>query len=156
MKKSELLIKRLAEETIYSAKGHFKSSDVRGNLINFTIWTCAVLSVLGLVIEGNLINKWFSAIGLIGSIGLLIWNEGESKDYRTKHKEIAELYLSIHKELRDLYFMDKGNKEKLKEISDRIKLLDQSKKPNISILARKLSQLAIEKNKETDNWYKYE
>ena len=154
MKKNESLIKRLAEETIYSAKGHFKSSDLRGNAITFTIWMCAILSVLGLVIEGDLINKWFSAIGLIGSIGLLIWNEGEGKDYRTKHKQIAELYLSIHKELRDLYFIEKGNKEKLQEISDRIKLLDKSEKPNISFLARKLSQLAIEKNKETDNWYK--
>jgi hypothetical protein len=84
----------------------------------------------------------------------LIWNEGEGKDYRIKHKQTAELYLSIHKELRDLYFMEKGNKDQLQEISNKIKLLDQSINPDIPFLARKLSQLAIEKNKETDNWYK--
>lgn len=154
MKNNESLIKSLAEETIHSAKGHFKSSDIRRILITFTIWSCTILSVLGMIIEGDEINKWFSAFVLIGSIALLIWNQGEGKDSRAKHKKIGELYLSLHKELRDFYFMEKSNNEELQKLSDRVKELDKSVKPEISFLARKWAQRAIEKSGETDNWYK--
>jgi len=154
MKKNEKLIKKLAEETLYSSKGHFKSSDIRRMLVTSTIWFCAILSVLGMVIDGKEINKWFSAFGLIGTIGLLIWNEGEEKDYRAKHKKIAEQYLSIHKEIRDFYFLDKNDIDKLQVLSDKVKKIDKQEKPDITFLARKWSQFAIKKNNETDNWYK--
>ena len=154
MKKNEKLIKKLAEETIYSAKGHFKSSDIRRTLVTSTIWICAILSVLGMVIDGKEINKWFSAFGLIGTIGLLIWNEGEEKNYRSEHKRTAEQYLSIHKEIRDLYFLNKSSTNELQTLSNKVKELDKQEKPDITYLARKWAQFAIKKNNETDNWYK--
>jgi len=147
------LIKKLAEETIYSAKGHFKSCDLRRTLITFTIWICTVLSVLALIIEESSINKWITVITLLGSIGLLIWNEGEGKNYRERHKKIGEQYLSVHKELRDLFFIETIDPEKLKSLSDKVKKIDKSNKPDIPYFARKWAQSAIKKHNETDNWF---
>ena len=96
MKEKELL-RKLGEETLYSAKGHFKSCDQRRQLITYTIWVCAVLNVVGLIGIHPIADKWFSAFGLFGTIALLIWNEGEGKNYRAKHKEAAEKYLALHK-----------------------------------------------------------
>ena len=44
MKEKELL-KKLGEETLYSAKGHFKACDLRRQLITYTIWICAILNI---------------------------------------------------------------------------------------------------------------
>ncbi|MCO5266958.1 MAG: hypothetical protein M9948_13925 [Lentimicrobium sp.] len=98
------LLKKLGEETRIFRKGHFKTLDLRRQLITYTIWTCALLNVVSFFEINPITNKIFSAIGLFGTIGLLIWNEGEGKNYRTKHKEAAERYLALHKEIRSCYF----------------------------------------------------
>lgn len=145
------LLKKLGEETIYTAKGHFKACDIRRNLITTTIWVCAILNVLSLFFD----CKVFAAIDLIGLIALLIWNEGEGKFYRAKHKEIAEKYLALHKEIRECYFMDNCNKSKIEELSKKVRDLDQTEKPEIPFMARYFAKRAIEKkDPETDNWFK--
>src|SRR5687768_807727 len=104
MQEKELL-RKLGEETIYSAKGHFKACDLRRNLVTTAIWTCVATSILDIM---NIIPNdiWFDAIGLFGAIALLIWNEGDGKNYRGKHKEAAEKYLALHKEVRSCYFLN--------------------------------------------------
>lgn len=154
MENSKRLLKKMAEETIYSAKGHFKSADVRSGLIGFVIWSCMILAILRLASDSAHIGKISASLTLFGSIALLLWNQGESKDYRQRHKEIGEKYLSLHKELRELFYLEKLESSVVENISLRIRNLDQSLKPTISYLGRNLSKRAIEKNKETDNWYK--
>ena len=100
------LLRKLGEETIYSAKGHFKACDIRRQLITFTIWCCAVLNIVGIMGIDPVAGKIFAAVCLFGTIALLIWNEGEGKNYRAKHKEAAEKYLALHKEIRACYFLD--------------------------------------------------
>jgi hypothetical protein len=90
---------------------------------------------------------------LFGAIALLIWNEGEGKDYRAKHKQIAESYLAIHKEIRLCYFQNEYTGEQIKALSDKVSKLDKSNKPDINWFARKWAQRAIEKHDETDNWW---
>jgi phosphate/sulfate permease len=46
MQEKELL-RKLGEETIYSAKGHFKACDLRRQLVTYTIWGCVALNILG-------------------------------------------------------------------------------------------------------------
>jgi len=152
--KGKELLKKLGEETIYSAKGHFKACDIRRRLITYTIWLCALINVLGVMGIDQTVDRWFAAIGLFGTIGLLIWNEGEGKNYRTKHKEVAETYLALHKEIRTCYFLSDCNDYQVEELSRKVSQFDQTLKPDIPGIARKLAKKAIEKkDPETDNWF---
>ena len=148
------LLKKLGEETIYSAKGHFKACDLRRNLVTITIWLCAGINAFGMTCISTSYDKWLSAIGLFGTIGLLIWNEGEGRSYRDDHKRAGEEYLSIHKEIRELFFNDNTSSEEVKSINQKLRELDKSNKPDIPITARKWAQCAIKKHNETDNWFK--
>ncbi len=147
------LLKKLGIETIYSAKGHFKSCDLRRNLVTLTIWLCMVLNVVGLIGINSVLDKWLTAVGLFGTVALLMWNEGDGKDYRSKHKQIGEEYLALHKEIRSCYFITDCSNDKVQELNNKVIELDKKNKPEIPFMARKLAQKAIEKNDETDNWF---
>lgn len=147
------LLKKLGEETIYSAKGHFKSCDIRRNLTTFTIWFCTFINVLGIIGFTPVVGKILSVMGLLGMISLLLWNEGDGKNYRSKHKRFGEAYLSIHKEIRAYYLLSEYDKDEIEKLSQKVMELDSKNKPDISILARKWAKKAIEENGETDNWY---
>lgn len=154
MENEKQLLCKLGEETIYSAKGHFKACDLRRQLVTYTIWGCTALNIIGIIGINPNVDKWLAAIGLFGTIALLIWNEGEGKNYRAKHKEAGEKYLTIHKEIRSCYFLNKCEKAQVEEISNRVSSLDQSEKPEIPYWARKSAKNAIEsQDPETDNWF---
>lgn len=149
------LLRKLGEETLYSAKGHFKACDLRRQLITYTIWLCTVLNVVGIVGINPIVDKLFSAVGLFGTIALLIWNEGEGKNYRSKHKEAAEKYLALHKEIRSCYFLSDCDKTQVEQLSKTVSQFDQSEKLEIPSCARKWAKKTIESNDpETDNWFK--
>jgi hypothetical protein len=153
MKEKELL-RKLGEETLYSAKGHFKACDLRRKLITYTIWGCVILNVVSIIGVHPIIDKWFSAIGLFGTIALLLWNEGEGKNYRAKHKEAAEKYLVLHKEIRTYYFLSNSDHTQVEQLSKAVSHFDQSEKPDIPGFARKWAKNVIESNDpETDNWF---
>ena len=148
------LLKKLGEETIYSAKGHFKAVDIRRNLVTVTIWTCAILNIFGLFDLNSLVGRILSAFGLLGTIALLIWNEGEGKNYRANHKRAAEEYLALHKQIRECYFLDACSDEIIKSLSEKVQALDKSEKPDIPGIARRMAKKAIEgKDAEIDNWF---
>jgi hypothetical protein len=147
------LLKKLGIETLYSAKGHFKSCDLRRNLVTITLWLCAVLNVVGLIGVSPTIDKWLAAVGLFGTIALLMWNEGEGKDYKNKHKQTGEEYLALHKEIRSCYFITDCSNDKVQELNSKVIEFDKKNKPEIPFMARKLAQKAIEKHDETDNWF---
>ena len=148
------LLKKLGEETIYSAKGHFKSCDIRRNLVTTTIWLCALVNVFGILGLETPISKVISVFGLLGTIALLLWNEGDGKNYRARHKGHGEKYLAIHKEIRACYLLDNCNSQDIKRLSDKVQEIDKENKPDISIIARRWAKKAIEKTGETDNWFK--
>ena len=147
------LLKKLGEETIYSAKGHFKACDIRRGVMTGTIWLCAILSVISLLDCSPTIAKGISVVSLIGMIALLIWNEGEGKDYRAKHKAAAEAYLNLHKEIRTVFSLSSTDLDRIKELSYQVRAFDSSDKPEIPWIARKWAQRAISSGKETDNWF---
>jgi len=153
MKEKELL-RKLGEETLYSAKGHFKSADIRRQLVTSTIWLCALLNVIAIIGINPTWDKLLSAVSLFGLIALLIWNEGEGKNYRARHKQAAETYLSLHKEIRSCYFLDECNKLQVEILNKKVIEFDKSEKPDISGFARRWAKKVIEsKDPETDNWF---
>jgi hypothetical protein len=147
------LLKKMGEETLYTAKGHFKSCDLRRQLVTGTIWICAILNVLSLIGIDINVDKWLAAVSLTGLIALLIWNEGEGKNYRSKHKQAAEIYLSLHKEIRSCYFLKECTDLQVSELSKRVIEFDKSEKPEIPGFARRWAKHSIEKGGETDNWF---
>jgi len=122
------LLKKLGEETIYSAKGHFKACDLRRQLITYTIWICAFLNVIGIIGINPMVDKIISAVGLLGTIALLIWNEGEGKNYRALHKAAAEKYLALHKEIRSCYFLNNINSAQVEELCKKVSKFDSTKR----------------------------
>ncbi len=151
---SKELLRKLGEETIFSAKGHFKACDLRRQLVTYTIWSCAFLNVLCIIGVHPLADKILSAVGLFGTIALLLWNEGEGKNYRAKQKEAAEKYLALHKEIRTCYFLSDCDKTQVEQLSEKVSQFDQSEKPEIPSYARKWAKKVIENNDpETDNWF---
>jgi hypothetical protein len=148
------LLRKLGEETLYSAKGHFKACDLRRKLITYTIWGCAILNVVSIIGINSIADKALAAVGLFGTIALLIWNEGEGKNYRAVHKDAAEKYLALHKEIRSCFFLNDCNKQQVDELSKKVSTFDQSGKPEIPGYARNWAKKAIEsKDPETDNWF---
>ena len=148
------LLRKLGEETLYSAKGHFKACDIRRQLVTYTIWVCSVINVVGIVGIQPIVDKCLLAVGLFGMIALLIWNEGEGKNYRATHKATGESYLAIHKEIRSCFFLSECSKETVERLSEKVIYLDQANKLEIPSFARWLAKRAIEKDDpETDNWF---
>lgn len=148
------LLRKLGEETLYSAKGHFKACDLRRQLVTYTLWACAALNVLSLVGINPVCDKWFAAAGLFGTIALLMWNEGEGKNYRAKHKEAGEKYLALHKSIRSCFFLSDCHKEEVEKLNSNVIELDKSEKPEIPGYARRWAKRVIEgDDPETDNWF---
>lgn len=147
------LLKKLGEETLYSAKGHFKACDIRRISVTGTIWLCAIINILGVVGFENPFDRGIAAIGLFGTIALLIWNEGEGKWYRVRHKQAGEEYLALHKEIRASYFSSECTEERVQKLSRKVSEFDKSDKPDIPWIARKWAQKAIKNYNETDNWF---
>ena len=65
------LLKKLGEETLFSAKGHFKACDIRRNQITITIWMCALLNIVGMFDFPSLWAKIISGFGLFGTVALI-------------------------------------------------------------------------------------
>jgi hypothetical protein len=147
------LLKKLGEETVYSAKGHFKACDIRRNLVTITIWSCAILNVAGIIGIGGKWDKSFSIVGFFGTIALLIWNEGDGKDYKSKHKKTGEDYLALHKEARRLFLTDNVTDSEVTDLNNKVINLDSSEKLDIPFIARKWAQKAIQRYDETNNWF---
>lgn len=147
---NKTLLRKLAEETIYTSKGHFKACDIRRFLVSLAIWSCAIASVLDLAFDWG---KSLDIIGLIGAISLLIWNERDGHTFQSRHHQLANDYLALHKEIRELYYSDCITQDATQALSKKVRDTNKKKSIEISFLARKWAQRAIQKGEETDNWF---
>lgn len=151
------LLKKLGEETMYSAKNHFKASDLRRSLVTATMWSCAALSVIGAMgLADGLIGQVISALALFCTVALLIWNQGEGQYYAAEHMRIGEQYLSLHKRVRECYLLQNYDEAVIKELCEAVSNLDNSRKPAVPAIANQWARRAIKKIGETDNWFENE
>lgn len=127
------LLRKLGEETLYSAKGHFKACDLRRNLVAVAIWGSGIASILDLM---NIVadDRGFDVVGLLAAIALWIWNQGEGEKYRTKHLKAGEQYLSLHKKIRAAFLLPQATSTQA--LSDEVRKLDQQVKLEIPGAAR--------------------
>ncbi len=154
MESEKELLRKMGEETIHSAKGHFKACDLRRQLLTFTIWGCALLNVISIFEITRSAGQILSATALFGTIALLLWNQEENKNYRSKHKRVGEKYLALHKEIRNVFFLNQVSTQDIENLKKIQVKLDTSEKPEIPSFARKWAKRKIEgKDPETDNWF---
>ena len=109
------LVQKLGEDTIYSAKGHFKACDIRRVCVTTTIWICAIVSIMGIAISNPILCKVLSVVSLFGMIALLIWDSAANKEYCSNHKQVAEQYLALHKNIRAAFYLEFLSKEKIED-----------------------------------------
>ncbi len=150
MKKT--LIKQWGENSAYSAKGHFKSADIKKKQIKILVIINVLFAVFSLLELGlPLIAKFFGLISLIASILLLISESQEDKS--AIHMKIGDEYLGIHYELQRLYYEDDLKENEVNSILERIREINKKDKPSISQLAKKIAKKAIEDEGEMIKWW---
>lgn len=148
------LVQKIGEDTIYSAKGHFKACDIRRVCVTTTIWICAIVSIIGIAISNPILCKVLSVVSLFGMIALLIWDSAANKEYCSNHKQVAEQYLALHKSIRAAFYLEFLSKEKIEELNNQVNEINQSCKWDIPLFARRLAKKAIEKkDSEVDKWF---
>jgi hypothetical protein len=156
--KDRIQLKRIGAETIYTAKGHFKSADLRRTSIKWTLFICVGLSVISLADFEFIPSKIISAVSLIATILLLMWKQGEEKDFCRNHRKSAEEFLALHKRIRNAYDSKKVSEKDIKELTEEFSsLCRQSDRPPITYWGKFWAKKAIEntnvQDRETDNWF---
>ncbi len=149
------IIREWGENSAYSAKGHFKSADIRKWSRRSLIFINLAFAIMSLMdIEYSWLIKSLALISLFASIILLVLDSGINSKIEYEHMQIGDEYLSIHYELQKLY--RKGNVEdsEIESIRKRYDKLHKKDKPMINQLAMKFAKTAIDKKGEMIPWWK--
>ncbi len=145
------LLKELAEDAIYTGKGHLKAGDIRRTLIKMAIWACVISAVLDIMnIFGD--DTWLDGIGVFCALALLTWNEREGHTYSSRHKHFGELYLDLYREIREMYRCRECKDDDVIVMSQKLRSLNQEKRPDIPWLAYQMAKRGIKKG-EVRNWF---
>lgn len=157
------LLKKIGEETIYTAKGYFKCFDSASIARNALMWLnliimIAVISVsLCCSCKGEVsccCDGWQKALTILSLIDIifLLYLEGAcSNSYLCECHKLANTYLGIHKKVRSLFHSGTGD---VAPLTEEVVQLDSQERPRIHAFARWLAKRAIEKNGEVDLWFK--
>lgn len=150
------ILKQLGESTAYSSKNHFKAADVRRRTTMIMIVINIVVSVITLtsLIEMDLIIQLISAASLAASIYLLTLESRDGQNNPEKQMTFGNKYLSLHNELYNLCQQESPNHKEVDAIQKRVNELNETPRPYINFIARKLCKKAIEKNSEMNIWWK--
>jgi hypothetical protein len=146
-------LRSVGQETIFTAKGHFKASDWHKLRSLLLLFICLCCDVVGIAVEGEL-GKVLNIAGAILTGLLLIWEAQDGKNFRDRHKEAANKYLTLHKDIRKLYRDGPPDEATFEELRKRQRELDEESRPDISWLPRMWAKWSIEKFDETENWWK--
>lgn len=152
---SKELLKHIGENTAYSAKGHFKTSDLRRSLVYFYIvinMIFAVIAVSGLF--GNTLVKILSVLSLLASILLLITETHGGLSICDRHVKCANKYLELHNDVYAEFLKDDHNQEAIMKLQDRMNAMNKSSRPNINLGGRLWAKWAIENFGEMKIWWK--
>ncbi len=157
MSNNKDLLKKWGENTAYSAKCHFKMSDMNSYwiyglvLINILF---AVFSIMDMD-DGNVrLARLFSTISLIASLLIVIHESRKSNRTTLTHKEVGESYLALHYDIQALYHQSKPSNSQVEDTKEKVKELNLKPKPSVSFLGKWWADRAIEKTGEMHKWWK--
>jgi hypothetical protein len=159
LRKDELL-RQLAEESIYSAKGHYKTADwLNVSLAGYIFIPLTTSLLLLLFTFPDLLQRILSFLGFLFASLALNSAINNNKDKGNKkienHQSLGDKYLDLYKRLRTLYAdLDNVTVGNLKNIQKELSQLDNTKSLHISFMGRLWSKSTIKKEMDMDWLYK--
>lgn len=157
MSNNKELLKRWGENTAYSAKCHFKMSDLNSYwmylLVSINV-LFAVFSIMDFGKEYAWLIRFFSIASLVASILIIIHESRKSTKASLTQKEVGERYLAIHYDIETLYSQAAPSDVDVQKIKEEIKELNLGHKPSVSFLGKWWADYAIEKTGEMNKWWK--
>jgi uncharacterized membrane-anchored protein YitT (DUF2179 family) len=150
------LLARWGENTAYSAKCHFKMSDLNRYWVYVLILVnilFAIFSLLDFDAESNKATL-FSVTSLIASVLLLVHESQRNSNMELNHKEAGEAYLEIHYDVEKLYAQSKVSNSDVELIKERIQTLNKTSRPSTNFIAKWWATRSIEKTGEMHKWWK--
>jgi hypothetical protein len=159
LSKTDILYK-LAQETAYSSKGHFKRADWLRLSLGVYVFIPMVTSLLTLFFDLPYLGERIAGfLGLLFSMIALVSVRSNNRDRADeeikKHMELGNSYLDIYKELRVLITQEENvPSEKIRSLHEAISKLDrESTSYQIGFVGRWWSKLRINSEMELD-WLK--
>ena len=152
---SKELLNHIGESTAYSAKGHFKTADVRRRTTYAYIVINIVFAVMA--ISGLFTQAWIqilSVVSLLSSILLLISESHGGLGICNRHDKFGNQYLELHNDCYAEFLKDSIDEIAISKLQERHNKLNKAERPTINYWGRRLSKAAIEKSKEMKIWWK--
>ncbi len=148
-------IQYFGECTAYSAKGHFKSADLRRILTYLFAITNIIFSILSLLDFVSLaVTKWLGAACLFSSFKLLMYSTKDEADFASSSMKAGEEYLKLHNDILVLHSSGSVTQSDLELIKERLNELNTKPRPPISFFAKYWAKYSIEKMGEMNIWWK--
>jgi hypothetical protein len=149
------ILKIIGESTAYSAKGHFKSADVRRILTFIFIFINIVFAALAMTdLMPPFWLKILSFNSLAVSILLLTYEVKGGLGICDKHMLFGNLYLELHNDIMIAFINDYSGNETIEQLKNRVNELNKKERPHITTFAKWWAKNAIEGRKEIKNWWK--
>lgn len=152
---SKELLKHVGESTAYSAKGHFKTADIRRISTYIYIVVNIVFAVMA--ISGLFSQLWIqllSIASLIASILLLISETHGGLGICSRHTKFGNLYLELHNDTYSEFLKESLDQQNVEKLQERLNKLNKTERPNINLGGRHWAKYAIEKSGEMTKWWK--
>jgi hypothetical protein len=152
---SKELLKHIGESTAYSAKGHFKTADIRRISTYLYIVVNIVFAVMA--ISGLFAQLWIqilSVISLVASILLLISETHGGLGICSKHSKFGNMYLELHNDTYAEFLKERIDQSSVEKLQERLNKLNKTERPNINLGGRYWGKYAIEKSGEMTKWWK--
>ncbi len=152
---SKELLKHIGESTAYSAKGHFKTADIRRISTYLYIVVNIVFAIMA--ISGLFAQLWIqilSVISLVASILLLISETHGGLGICSKHSKFGNMYLELHNDTYAEFLKERIEQSSVEKLQERLNKLNKTKRPNINLGGRYWAKYAIEKSGEMTKWWK--
>lgn len=152
---SKELLKHIGESTAYSAKGHFKTADIRRISIYLYIVVNIVFAVMA--VSGLFTQLWIqilSVVSLVASILLLITETHGGLGICSKHARFGNMYLELHNDTYAEFLKENIEQSSIEKLRERLNKLNKKERPNINLGGRYWAKNSIEKSGEMTIWWK--
>lgn len=152
---SKDLLRHIGESTAYSAKGHFKTADIRRISTYVYIVINIVFAVMA--ISGLFTQLWIqllSIASLIASILLIISETHGGLGICSKHSKFGNMYLELHNDTYSEFLKESDNQNNIEKLQERLNKLNKTERPNINLGGRYWAKYAIENSGEMTKWWK--
>ncbi|MGF1620422.1 MAG: hypothetical protein ACFCUR_07400 [Rhodomicrobiaceae bacterium] len=142
-------LQRLAEEAIYSAKGHFKTADWIGMAVAAYVTVPLLTSLIIFIFDpAETFEKILALLGAAFSVLALssAWSNRSDKSERAmkSHMNLGNKYLEVYKEMRAHWAGNEATPEAVSDFRQRLSTLDnQTCKLRIRLVGRYWAKFTI-------------